>query len=80
MARYYAITCREGQWVYVSAGGDPVEVFRTAQDMLDRRDEADNEPVFVSPETERSLNNLLVVPADTARERYHMRFTHELED
>ena len=81
MPTYFAITNHQGRWEYVCAGSDPEEVFREAEEILLAQEVyPGEEETALSPNTETQMNDLRVVPEETAREYYHIAFTREFSE
>ncbi len=75
MATYYAITRRQGRWVCITSGADPEQVYRDAVSVLEGQEVAPVEELTAfSPITERLIDGLRVVTAESARDIYHVRF------
>lgn len=69
MASYYAVTRRQGQWVYLCSGSDPEAVYANARLMIESHERGvDDEGGIFSPVTEQQLDALRVVPEETAHE------------
>jgi len=72
---YYAITRQQAQWIYVCSGPDPAQVYHDALDILHGQTSSpDDQPIALSSLTEQSVDNLRVVPAETARRQYQVKF------
>ena len=78
MSTYYAITRHGERWVYVYSGRDPHEVYQTAIDILDeRRNLAGDDVLALSPDSERQIDTLRVVPEELARQQFHVVLPRE---
>ncbi len=81
MAKYYAITHRNGNWEFICSGPDPDEVMQQAGDLIRGLEVyPEEEELAMEPDTERQLSNLRVVPEAVARDTYHIAFTPEFEE
>jgi hypothetical protein len=70
---YYAITLRHGRWEYVCSGSQPQELYHQARELLQgHAGYLDEEGELSSPESERLLDHLRIVPEVTAREQYRV--------
>lgn len=77
MAAYYAITRRNGRWVYVNSGADPQEVYQDAVVILENQvapGDADDEDagLGIPPTVEYQINDLRIVTEEAARDTYHI--------
>jgi hypothetical protein len=66
MPAYYAVTRRNGQWSYICAGHDPEGVYRQAVAILTDAEAADDS-IAHSPDEERAMDNMRVIPEVTAK-------------
>lgn len=79
MSTYYAITNRNGQWLYVYSGQDPEAVYREAAEIVERQYIIPgDEGAPISSSTELQLDTLRVVPEEIAREKYHVVFSRAM--
>ena len=78
MMTYYAIACRNGQWVYICSGVTPEDIYREAIDLIEARGMYMDDAVALSPSVESQLDTLRVVPEETAKEHYHVKFPRGL--
>lgn len=80
MPIYYAITRHDGPWKLVCAGPDPDEVKREAEDIIQGQEMyPEEEEIALEPDTEALLQNLRVVPEETAYTVYQVTATQEFE-
>jgi hypothetical protein len=81
MPNYFAISNRNGRWEYISSGPDPEELLHDAQEIiLEGELYPEEEEVGLSPDTDALETNLRIVPAESARELYHLTFPKSTED
>ncbi|HEX2949929.1 MAG TPA: hypothetical protein VHV83_10255 [Armatimonadota bacterium] len=79
MATYYAIARRNGQWVYICSGKNPEEIYREAIDLIEAQGAyAAEDHLALSPSVESQLDTLRVVPAESAKEHYHVVYPRGL--
>ncbi len=68
MPAYYAVTQRGSRWHYLCAGEDPEGVYRQAVTMLTDDDRLrEDDSIAHSPDEERAMDRLRVVPEATAK-------------